>query len=94
MRHFFRFSCTDQENARPCAKDKGRGAEIQRKVRASPARNQQIQSNLYGGHDVRVHQVPRNGRDSIAILQVRTIFDTQQFEYVQGSKVCGAVHIA
>lgn len=58
-----------------------------RKVRPSPAGNQQIQPRLHRGHDVGVYQVPRDGGDQVTFLQKCAIFDTQVFEYFRGSEL-------
>lgn len=58
-----------------------------RQVRTIVARDQQIQSNLYGGYDISIYQVPRTGRDALAILQKCTFLHSQNVKCDTGSKV-------
>lgn len=62
-----------------------------RQVRTIVARDQQIQSNLYGGYDISIYQVPRAGRDAFAILQKCTFLHSQNVKCYPGSKVSEAV---
>lgn len=58
-----------QEAAGPRAKDQGRGAAAAGKVRAGVDRDQQVQSGVHRGHELSIHQVPRDGGDATALLQ-------------------------
>lgn len=66
-----------EEAAGSRAKDQGRGVAAKGKVRAGADRDQQVQPGVHRGHELSIHQVPRDGGDAAALLQGGPLLDPQ-----------------
>ena len=76
-----------EEDAGPRAENEGGGAEGEGEVRGCPAGDQPVQSQVHGGHDTGVREVPGDGGPAVAVLQGCAVRRTQMSQHLTGSSV-------